>query len=658
MKACLAVLMLLFALITEVGHASTFTDSLEVQLSLVKGTDKVDVLNELFKAYRNNDPTKAYLYAEEALQLSKQLEYKYGQGLALNNLGVYYKNLGRLDEALRLFIESLKIQEDLQNQQRIAFTLSNIGNIHMIKADYDKALDFYTQALTVFKELGVPAYIIRIYNNIGNVYYAYQNFAEALRYYEQAAALVAQSGQNDVPFDLLTNLGNIYYQQNDYKQALAYYFESLEVERRVQNKYGQAKALFNIGETHRADQQYNDATKYLNQALDIALTLGDKELLSSIYASMANTHFAADNFAQAFLYLRFHMTAKDSLINAETSKKLAELETIYETEKKEKEIELLKKEDENKELQIRNANIRLFGSIFVLMSVLALAVLIYLKYVENQKAKRLLEQQNRDIEAQKEIIENKNQDITDSIQYAKSVQEAIINRNDISRGLPNAFVLFKPKDIVSGDFYWYSKNGSKQIVAVLDCTGHGVAGAFMTIIGNSILNQLVNEQDIWDPAEILHRLDWKVRDTLRHHKAKSTSHGMDVGLCCINSNDNTITFCGARRPLYYIRNNQFFEVKGNKFSISDSLVEYNKIFDNQQIPYNKGDVFYLTSDGYADQFGGEQNRKYMVKKLKQFLLKFHQDTMQNQEERLEIEIDNWKGFNEQTDDMLVIGFKV
>ena len=333
------------------------------------------------------------------------------------------------------------------------------------------------------------------------------------------------------------------------------------------------------------------------------------------------------------------------------------MEALYELDKKEKENQLLIKDNENKSLQNRNAQLVIFAFIFVFLFLVILAILTYVRLVQNKQAKKLLEDQNIEIYQQKVIIETHNQDITDSIQYAKSVQESILNKNTILENLPKSFIFFKPKDIVSGDFYWYHKKNGIDILAAVDCTGHGVAGAFMTIIGNLILNQIVIENNITNPAEILTELDQKVLETLKGQDLPNTNHGMDVAICKLDRENKLVSFAGAKRPLYYIRNHKLLEIRGNKSAIADSLNDQNKEYKEHLVKVEKGDIFYIFSDGFSDQFGDKKNKKYMIKRFKKLLEKNHHDTMENQCERLRMEIEDWMGEQNQTDDMLVIGFK-
>ncbi len=267
-----------------------------------------------------------------------------------------------------------------------------------------------------------------------------------------------------------------------------------------------------------------------------------------------------------------------------------------------------------------------------------------------------VQERTREISEQKKIIEEKNKDITDSINYAKRIQEAILPAKEIKyRIFPDAFVLFRPKDIVSGDFYWFAEKDGKRLIAACDCTGHGVPGALMSMVGNNVLNEIVNEKGITDPAGILSLLHKEVRKALKQEEHADTNDGMDVALVTFHS-QHEIAFAGAQRPLWIIRNGAIEEIKGDKFSIGGMQAEQERKFTPHRLTLAAGDVLYIFSDGFADQFGAGQ-KKLMTRKFKEELISIHQRPMKEQEKYLDEYIEKWKGRMEQTDDILVIGIR-
>ena len=261
-----------------------------------------------------------------------------------------------------------------------------------------------------------------------------------------------------------------------------------------------------------------------------------------------------------------------------------------------------------------------------------------------------------------DVIRQKNKDITDSIEYAKKIQTSILpSTEQIKESLPNSFVLFLQKDIVSGDFYWFARKGDLAIIAAVDCTGHGVPGAFMSLIGYNLLNQIIVETEITEPGKILDELNRGVIKALYQNSANSTTKdGMDVGLCTINTKTKVVQYAGAMRPLYMFKGDEFVEIKGDKMSIGtqEGDREHEIKFSTQAIKAKKGDVFYISSDGYADQFGGESGKKMMTKNFKEILKKIKDKPFNEQQKQVLNYHKTWKGDFEQVDDILVIGFSL
>ena len=264
-----------------------------------------------------------------------------------------------------------------------------------------------------------------------------------------------------------------------------------------------------------------------------------------------------------------------------------------------------------------------------------------------------------EVVAQKEIIEQKNKDITDSINYAKRIQDAILPPEEVvDKYLKDAFILYKPKDIVSGDFYWAEQSDGKFVYAAVDCTGHGVPGALMSMVGNNALNRTVKEFHLSKPAEILDKLNELVSETLRQEEDSDASvkDGMDISVCCIDFKNNTLEFAGAHNPLYMIRDGELTEYKANKQPIGPYIKRVP--FENHKIKTKKGDVFYISSDGFPDQFGGPKGKKFMSRRFKELLLEIHENPMKNQLDILDQAFLDWRGDKKQLDDVCVIGVRI
>ena len=360
----------------------------------------------------------------------------------------------------------------------------------------------------------------------------------------------------------------------------------------------------------------------------------------------------AGDYKNAFHYQKLFSSINDSLYSIEKSQQINELQANFELEKKQQSIELLKKDSTIKNLQLSRNKNWLITLSFIILGVLAITGLLYNRFRVKKKANQLLSLQNIQINNQKK-------EITDSINYALLIQQSIMSsQEDIQKIFPQHFLFYKPKDIVSGDFYWAEeKNGIKYIAAV-DCTGHGVPGAMMSVIGNNLLNQALYDKGIVEVNEILNFLDQGVVETLHQNKDGSMKNGMDLSLCAIDFAKNTLQFSGAVNPVYLFSNGELILLKADKLFIGSSDQVYDKKqFTAQKISFKQGDCLYLFTDGFIDQFG-ENGKKLMSKGFKALIQKIQGLSMEKQKTELENFFVEWKGKEEQTDDILIIGIQL
>lgn len=287
----------------------------------------------------------------------------------------------------------------------------------------------------------------------------------------------------------------------------------------------------------------------------------------------------------------------------------------------------------------------------------------------------------KEIRRKNHELEKAYENITDSIRYAQRIQSAsLIKSREIIDCLPESFIFYAPRDIVSGDFYWASQisvqpileklsqkepapihrnyPSQKTIIAAIDCTGHGVPGALMTMLGRALLDNIVNENYITEPAQILYALDAKVKTILTQNAAKQESRdGMDMSVLSVDHTLNQVTFAGAKHMLYIIKNRELFQIPGSRYPIGGSYYDAKKDFESHTLKIKGDETFYLATDGFQDQFGGRQNQKYMRKRFRSLLLKNSHLSLSEQAQAMRYELTNWKGSNSQTDDILVLGIK-
>jgi len=351
-------------------------------------------------------------------------------------------------------------------------------------------------------------------------------------------------------------------------------------------------------------------------------------------------------------------------LSVDANKQMGEFEQKYQNEKKQKEIELLKKSEAIHNLEIKRQNMFLIFGSTVLVVLIVFGFFVYKNLREKKKANILLHRQNTEIQKQKSTIEEKNKDIIDSIRYAEKLQGTILPSEQMMQSaLPDSFVLFQPKDIVSGDFYYIEEIEKDQthysIFATVDCTGHGVPGAMMSIVGHNLINHIVKEKKIIQPNLVLNELMLDLNNALARKNEQYTSNdGMDISICLLNNTTKELQYAGAFNPLVVISAGTLTEYKGDKFSIGRHGVLAGLKFKNNTVQLNKNDLVYLSSDGYADQFGGEKSKKLMRKNFHQLLLNISAESMTKQKQSLSDYFHNWKGAQEQVDDVCIIGVRL
>ena len=424
-----------------------------------------------------------------------------------------------------------------------------------------------------------------------------------------------------------------------------------------------SQSLNNIGLFYQSQSDFDNAIDYHLRSIEVAKEINAKSELVDAYMAIAETYGLKKNYQKAYEYQQLYSHERDNLLNEESSKQVAAMEAKYQNEKNEKEITILTNENEVKELEMSKQKTQRNALVGGLLFILAVAFLLYNRYRVKQRANKLLklqkneiEKQNTELEEHRRNLTEKNKNITDSINYAMRIQASIMpSEAKFKKMLQDSFIFYKPKDIVSGDFYWVEQVNELILFAAVDCTGHGVPGALVSVVGMNLLNQAVLEKGITNPAHILQHLDQGVHHTLSQH---GSTDGMDLALCSINLNTNELQYAGAHNPIYYVRNGKLIEHKGDNIFIGNNFEEKNKAFTSHSIQLEKGDCLYLFSDGYADQFGGPKGKKFKYKALQKLLLSIQEKPMQQQKEILNSALAEWQGDLEQVDDICVIGVRI
>jgi tetratricopeptide (TPR) repeat protein len=618
-------------------------------------------------------------YYEISLTIYTSLKNNNGIAEVKNSLGRIYEKQGNYNKALNNYLNALKLRENLNDKKGIASSMNNIGLIYYYQANYKGAMEYFTKTLKIVEELDNKFGMAMTLNNMGLVYDKQSMYDTATVYFKQSLKLHEQIGNEYGMATSYTNLGNMLYSKKDFSGAEQYYKKSIELKDKLGDKWGLVSTYVSLAVLYQKQVSYNKAILTIEKAKTLSEEIGYREGSRNSYVVLAELYAAIGNFRSAYEAHQYYVAYKDSILNEENSKVISQLQEQYNADKREREIQLLNTQKQKDDLKIKQQATQIYAFIIGSLLLVVLAFVVWTGYRNKKKANDLLASQNEEITRQKTVIEAKNLNILASINYAKRIQEAILPPSKlVKESVEKSFILFKPKDIVSGDFYWMAVKQQIVLFSVVDCTGHGVPGAFMSIVGYNNLNQAVNEQHLVHPGEILDKLNSLVELTLHSGEGgKEVKDGMDIALCAFNTKTNVLEFSGANNPLYLIRSSKkpfalkdekycaisenqgfsLYEIKANRQPIGAYI--HRESFTNHIIPLIEGDTIYIFSDGFPDQFGGPNGKKFKYKPFKELLLSIQEHDMTTQRTILDKAIEDWKGgLFEQVDDICVIGVRV
>jgi tetratricopeptide (TPR) repeat protein len=610
--------------------------------------------------YQKGEFDKTLDYWKKQLDILKEYGSKTDLALAYNNIGVIYKKWGDYEKAIENFQMNLKIQEELGDTVNMARSLNNIGNVYYnFGIDYNKALHYYKQGLDLFKSIKDSNNIAKGHNNIGLIYDEKQNYEKALNSFSKALEISQNTEEKYNIAKSEINLGSVYMKKGNFEKAISYSYKAIEIFEKMEDKNELAKAYGQLGEIYFKIREFRKALKYYHQTKELMREMKLKKELSMIYRDMSDVYEKIGKSNKALDYYKKYSELKDSTLTDKYLEIIEDINTKYETERKEQEIKLLNEKSKRQEAENKRQRVLIFAAMGGFLIILIFSLLLFKQFNEKRKANILLAEQNEEISQQRDQILKQKQEITDSIQYASRIQKAILPPEDSISGILNDyFIYFRPRDIVSGDFYWLNRKADKVFFTAADCTGHGVPGAFMSMLGTAFLNEIVNKYDDITAAQILDELKRYVVESLHQTgKTGETQDGMDIALCILDYKRNILQFAGAYNPLLLIRNGELTEYKGDKMPIG-IYHQKNEHFANTEIEVQNGDSLYIFSDGYVDQFGGGNGKKFMKKRFKELLVDIQKHSMKEQYRILDETLKDWMSGAQQIDDILVMGVRV
>lgn len=632
---CLFLLLFSFA---KVNAQVSVVDSIRINSYAIKSQD-----------FMHTDMDSALFYATKSYTFAKETKSNYLLCRATLILGIVNQDLGEYKKATTYFKEGIVLAEKGTNKELLAQAYNGFANMFALQEQFTQAAEYFNKALAICKEVHDTSKVAVMLMNLANIEYhdsyTSNNYTKTNLAYAEAykwAVLAKDTGQQ---ITCMGNWGLSYSDESKFELSLEKLNKAVELAMLINDFSDLIYLKHYLGRTYNYLKEYQKAIAAFTESLDLANQFKDVHYQSENYVCLANTNYDMGNYKDAFDFYKKHKTIEDTLNNESITNELNSIKTKYDTEKKQKEIELLKV----------NAN----KNKIVNISLIAGGVLLLLLIVVILNRYRLKEKTNKLLESQNAIISEKNKDISDSINYAKKIQDAILpSINDIQKVFPESFVLSIPKDVVSGDFYWFTQHQHLKIFVVADCTGHGVPGALMSMIGNTLLNSIVNERKVLTPNVILNELRKEIISVLKQGEGSQNKDGMDISLCCLNTQANTLDVACANNPIWILKTNgDLIELKPDKQPIGYASV--NQVdFSMQSLAVEKGDIIYQFTDGYADQFGGPKGKKLKYNQLKQILTSNKNLSIEHQSEILKKTFIEWKGNLEQIDDVLVTGIRI
>ena len=656
----------LFLLIQFIGFAQqNLMDSLK--LALKNATHDTMRCYTLTAIIENEYDDKVWPgYNEQLLELAKanmdaaatpRLKNVYTQyyAQAICNKGYLVQEYGNISKALDYYFSALKLQEQINDKTAMPTTISNIAYIYMHQGDLDKALESVNKAMKLQKETGDNAGLALSLNNLGNIFRNKNQIAKSLDYFRQSLELQKKLNNSFGASICLTNIGDVYAQQGNTKEATDYYLQSLKIRQELHELDGISYNLNRLANVMYDNGRLDEALKYGTESFKVAKELNYIENIRNASKTLYKIYKKQNNEKEALKMFELYFQMHDSISNENTRKSSIKNQLQYEYDKKAT-ADSVKVSEEKKLVtaQLKHEKTQRFALYGGILLVGLFGAFMFNRFKVTKRQNHLIHEQKAELQIQKDLVEEHQKETLDSIHYAKRIQSALIANSDfIGQHIPGNFIFFNPKDIVSGDFYWATWHNNKFYLAVCDSTGHGVPGAFMSLLNIGFLSEAIKEKNIEKPNEIFNYVRERLITSISEGGQKD---GMDGILICIDKRKDVIEYTAANNEPILIRNNEFIELPKDRMPVGKG--ERVASFTLHTIKVQTGDSIYLYTDGFADQFGGPKGKKYKYKQLNELLLSNHQKPMNEQCKIIQSSFVNWKGSFGQVDDVLVIGIRI
>lgn len=660
----------------NIGYSLGEEQKYEEAIKIYKEIQSIQTKRKKWKALCTLQNNLGYMYLRTGESKKAEEAYLKGEKYALhekdtmslyryyNQLAIIHDDHGELAAALDYYFKAIKLAEKQENKWALSVFLMNAGTIYSKLGDKEREEEYMNKSLQLKREVGDVEGEVQLSLNLAGNKIENNDFKEAYNLINNLLSKCkTQECKTSTYGGIYAVWGHYYAQQNlldsaveNYRLSCERFLEAHEYEKYTRVAPNYAEILRSLGKQKEA---LRICKEVLVQSRKLNHLNGERLACKCLYKSYEDL----GNKAEAYEYYKTYIEIRDSLNSVETAK-LAEKKALdheYEMKQISDSIRIAQERHEEALAYEHKLTIQrsyTYGGIAGALLMVVIAVVSIRAYGAKKKANQELEDKNTQITSQKIILEEKNKEITDSISYAKRIQEAILPPKQIVQSwLPSSFILYKPKDIVAGDFYWMETIGDTVFFAAADCTGHGVPGAMVSVVCANALTKGLVEEHITDLGRLLGRTREIVIDQFGRSE-EEIKDGMDIAICALNTKTRQLHYAGANNPLWIVRKgaDTVEEIKADKQPIGSYTIE--KPFTSHQVQLNEGDSIYIFSDGYQDQFGGKNGKKYKSGHMKTFIISLQGKDMQMQRELFNKEFESWRGDMEQIDDVCVIGVRV
>ena len=647
----------------------------------------LDSLNDLSYDLTFYDLDSALLIIEEYISISKKNNnYKIADGIT--NKGYIHLQLGNHKTALNCFFSVLKLGENNSDSTQISESYNDIAMVYMESQQYEKALNYYEKSLKISRSQNDLKNISFTLNNYGLVFLYLSDYDKAIEVFYEALELKKNSLETETDSDeryylqidvamLESNLGLVFKEKKQYKKAISITEEAAEIFKKLEMNFYLIQNYYNLSELNLLQNNLFVAKKYGDLSLELIeddqlldLKSNSLEVLAKVYEKLNQNEKALD-------FLENSQLLNDSVNREENKTAVAEAEIKYEYDKKivkDSLVNLQKQRVFDASLAVKNAELKsqnriTNGVVLILFLIVVFSILIWIRYQKNQQEKEVIQDQKKvmdeayvELESNKKQIEQKNKEIIDSIYYARYIQRALYPDEDLIKDFFKDYVIFNfPKDIVGGDFHWFKSFGDKAIAIAADCTGHGVPGGFITVLGNLFIESSTGDKPL-SPNQILSDINNELVTVLKQDEKDAIQDGMDLAICLIDKKERKLVFSGSRNGIYIInKKGELKEIKGDYTPVGGFYSKKEKFkrrdYELHEIQLKKDEWVFMYSDGYYDQFGGPKNKSMGSTRFKEMLSNAVKENKLKTSHFKE-GFFNWMGDNEQIDDVLVMGFNL